>query len=155
MTYLFLKWIHIVSATIVFGTGIGSAFYLFAANRRGNLAEIRFAIRTVVLADFLFIAPAVAVQFGTGVALMVEQGYAFGEFWVVAALTLFFFVGACWLPVIVIQIRMRTIADAADAAGDALPDRYWKLDRRWIALGTAAFPAMLVIFYLMVFRPGA
>ena len=60
--YLLLKWLHIVSATILFGTGIGTAFLLFMANRRGEIGGIAFATRHVVLADRLFTAPAALVQ---------------------------------------------------------------------------------------------
>lgn len=152
MTYLILKWVHIVSATILFGTGIGSAFYMFMAHRQRDIDDIRFATRTVVIADWLFTTPAVALQLATGVALVVVADHDFFDLWVVHALALFVFAGICWLPVVWIQIQMREMAALARSIDD-LPQRYWRLNRIWTVLGCLAFPAVVGIFYLMVFRP--
>lgn len=153
MDYLLLKWIHILSSTILFGTGIGSAFYMFMANRRKDIAGIYFATRHVVIADWLFTTPAVIIQLATGLWLTHVQGYAFTEGWIMLALALYFFAGACWVPVVVMQMRMRDMAKAALETGAPLPERYWRMDRWWITLGSLAFPAIIVVFYLMVFKP--
>ena len=154
MAYLVLKLIHIVSATILFGTGIGTAFYMFAANRRADVASIYQTARNVVIADWIFTTPAVFVQLATGLALVHVAGYRYTDFWVLSGLALYAFAGLCWLPVVWLQIRMRDMAWAAVEAGEPLPDRYWAIDRWWIILGSLAFPAVLTIFYLMVFKPG-
>ncbi len=153
MAYLILKWIHIVSATILFGTGIGSAFTLFMANRGGDVAAIYFAARHVVLADWVFTTPAVIVQLVTGIALLHTLGLSFAEPWVLWGLVLYLFAGACWLPVVWMQMEMRDMAKQALHAGAPLPARYWRFDRWWTGLGALAFPAILVVFYLMVFKP--
>ena len=154
MDYLVLKWIHIISATVLFGTGIGSAFYMLIANRSGNLNSIVFATRTVVLADWLFTTPAVIVQLISGIWLVSLSGWSFSDAWIALALLLFAFIGACWLPVVWLQIEMRSMAQVASEAGDSLPGRYWKFERWWLLLGCLAFPATLLVFYLMVFKPG-
>ena len=153
MEYLILKWVHIVSSTILFGTGIGSAFYMFMANRSKDSASIHFAVRHVVIADWLFTTPAIILQLVTGIWLVIETGHEFSDFWVVLALALYVFAGICWLPVVWLQIKMRDMASQAILSGDPLPAHYWKMDRWWIILGSLAFPAVMVIFYLMVFRP--
>ena len=153
MEYLILKWIHILSATILFGTGIGSAFYMFAANRTKDTASIYFAVRHVVIADWLFPTPAVILQLITGTWLIYATGRSFTDLWVMWSLTLYIFVGIFWLPVVWMQIRMRDMARRAFETGEPLPDRYWRLDKWWIILGSLAFPAVMMIFYLMVFRP--
>ncbi|MEM8744145.1 MAG: DUF2269 domain-containing protein [Pseudomonadota bacterium] len=153
MSHLFLKWVHVVSATILFGTGLGTAFYMFMANRRGDVAEIYSAARTVVVADYIFTAPAVLVQLITGVMLVQKFGYSFSDLWIWLSLALYFFAGACWLPVVWLQIRMRNMAKAALETGSPLPDHFRVLDRWWIGLGALAFPAILAVFYLMVFKP--
>ena len=153
MSHLFLKWVHIVSATILFGTGIGTAFYMFMANRRGDALEIYSAARTVVVADYIFTAPAVVVQLITGMMLVQILGYSYSDLWVWLSLALYFFAGACWLPVVLLQIRMRDMAKAAVETGNPLPDHFRTFDRWWIALGAIAFPAVLAILYLMVFKP--
>jgi len=152
VSYLLIKWVHVVSATILFGTGIGSAFYLFMANRQGKIDEINFATRSVVLADNLFTTPAAIIQLLTGIILVLLGGYEFSELWIAGGLVLYVFVGLCWLPVVLIQIQMRRMARNALEAGKPLPERYWVLNRRWIMLGSLAFPAMLVVFYLMIFK---
>lgn len=153
MTYLVLKWVHIISSTLLFGTGLGSAFLMFVANRRGNPAEIAVAVRHVVLADWVFTTPSGIVQLATGLALLHVAGYSFSDFWVAWALALFVFAMACWLPVVWMQIKMRDMAEMAVAHGTALPAAYWRYDRWWIALGCLAFPAMVAIFWLMIARP--
>lgn len=150
MDYLLLKWIHIVSATILFGTGIGSAFYMFMANRSKDTASIYFATRHVVIADWIFTTPAIIVQFLSGLALMQATGYTLEDAWLLWSIGLYFFAGACWLPVVWMQIRMRDIAKSALQTGEPLPARYWQFDRWWIILGSLAFPAVIVIFWLMV-----
>ncbi len=153
MDYLLLKWIHIISSTILFGTGIGSAFYMFMANRRKDVAGIYFATRHVVIADWIFTTPSVIIQLLTGIALVHVAGYEFTEHWVIWSLVLYFFAGACWLPVVWMQIKMRDMAKEALEKGTELPQRYWKMDRWWIIMGSLAFPAIIMVFYLMVFKP--
>ncbi|MBI1275519.1 DUF2269 family protein [bacterium] len=153
MDYLWLKLIHILSATILFGTGIGSAFYMFMANRRKDIAGIYFATRHVVIADWLFTTPSVIIQFITGVALAHRLGLPLTDGWVFWALILYLFAGACWLPVVWMQIKMRDIAKASLETGAPLTDRYWKLDHWWTILGSMAFPAVVVIIGLMVIKP--
>jgi uncharacterized membrane protein len=153
MAYLLLKWIHILSATILFGTGFGSAFYMYVANRQKNISEIYFATRHVVIVDLVFVAPAVIIQLITGIGLVQTMGYAWTDPWIMWGLALYFFAGACWLPVVWMQIRMRDIAKSALETGEPLPGRYWKMERWWIILGSLAFPAIIVVFWLMVSKP--
>ncbi len=153
MDYLYLKWIHILSSTILFGTGIGSAFFMFMANRRRNVPEIYIVVRHVVMADWVFTTPAIIIQLLSGIALVIMGGYAVSELWITMAIGLFIIVGACWIPVVWIQIKMRDMAKAAVENGTSLPDAYWTFDRWWICLGTLAFPAVIIIFYLMVLKP--
>lgn len=153
VSYLLLKWIHIVSATILFGAGIGSAFHMFMANRQGKVEEIYFATRTVVLADYLLTLPAVIAQLITGVMLVQALGHSFADFWIAWGLVFYVFAGACWLPVVWMQIKMRDMAKIASETNQPLPAVFWKMDRCWIILGSLAFPAILIVFYLMVFKP--
>jgi uncharacterized membrane protein len=153
MDILLVKWAHILSSTVLFGTGIGSAFYMFMANRRKEISGMVFATRHVVIADWLFTTPSVIIQLVTGVWLAHTAGYGFAEGWIQWAIALYFFAGFCWLPVVWMQIKMRDMAKAALEAGAAVPERYWTLDRAWTALGCLAFPAVVFVFYLMVLKP--
>ena len=153
MEYLTLKCVHIISATLLFGTGLGSAFYMLMANRSKDIASIAFATRFVVIADWLFTMPAVIVQLVSGIALMHVTGYSLAHQWIHWGLVLYFFVGICWLPVVWMQINMRNIARVALQSNTPLPARYWQLSHWWMILGCLAFPAVIVVFYLMVFKP--
>lgn len=153
MDYLLVKLLHIMSSTILFGTGTGSAFFLFMANRRKDIADIHFAARHVVIADWLFTTPAVIVQLLTGLYLVYRGGFHLTDRWIAWALALYVFAGVCWLPVVWMQICMRDMAKGALQAGKALPSRYWVFDRWWMILGLLAFPAVAVIFCLMVVKP--
>ena len=111
--YLLFKTLHILSSTILFGTGIGTAFHLWSAHRGGDAATIANVARNTVIADFIFTAPAVILQPATGVALALAAGYDLMSPWLVCSYALFLLAGACWLPVVVIQVRVRDLA--ADA----------------------------------------
>lgn len=150
--YLLLKTVHILSSTLLFGTGLGTAFHGFMANRSGDLAARRIVNRNVVIADWLFTTPAVIVQPVTGVWLARIAGYPMTTGWLAAAIVLYLFVGACWLPVVGIQIEMRRIVDCL-ADGEGLPARYFTLSRTWFLLGWPAFAGVLAIFWLMVAKP--
>ena len=153
MTYLVLKILHIVGATVLFGTGLGIAFFLFVAVRSRNVALIAGTLRTVVIADFVFSAPAVVAQLVTGSLLAETLGFTFTEPWLIASLALYLGVGLCWLPVVAIQIRMRRLAEQAVADAAPLPEPFRRLYRVWFALGWPAFIGVIGIVALMVIKP--
>lgn len=153
MDPLILKYIHILSATVLFGTGIGTAFHGFMNGLGRDISTLVNANRNVVLADWLFTTPAVIVQPVTGVWLALEYGYPLTSGWIVASVALYLLVGACWLPVVWLQARMYRMARDAQATGTPLPETYERYARIWFLLGIPAFISMLGIFYLMVFRP--
>lgn len=152
-SYLILKWLHIVSSTLLVGTGFGSAFYMFFANRNGNLAAQVVVSRLVVRADWWFTTPTVIVQPLSGIWLARQAGWPLSTPWVALSLGLFALAGLCWLPVVVLQIRMAAVAAQAHAAGAPLPASYWRDARLWERLGYPAFIAMVSVFFLMVNKP--
>lgn len=153
MDPLILKYIHILSATLLFGTGLGTAFHGWTAGLSGDVRAMAVVNRNVVLADWLFTAPAVIVQPVSGVWLAVERGYPLTEGWILWSLALYALVGACWLPVVWLQMRMRHLAVAARDSGQPLPPAYYRTARWWFLLGWPAFAGVLAIVWLMVFRP--
>ena len=151
--YAFYKTVHILSSTVLFGTGLGTAFHMWRADRTGDVRVIANAARQTVLADWLFTAPAVIIQPLTGFLLIYEAGYALDEAWIMLSLGLYVLIGACWLPVVWLQIRMRNLAAAALDDGAEPPPLYRRYMRLWFALGWPAFLSVIAIFALMVFRP--
>jgi uncharacterized membrane protein len=151
--YLSIKWLHIVSSTVLFGTGLGIAFFFVRAQRTGNVAVIASVGRDVVLADAVFTATAAIIQPVSGMALALMAGYPLASPWLLLSIALYLLVGACWLTVVWLQIWMRDLAIAAAATSSPLPEQYRKYYRWWFALGCPAFIGVLVIFYLMVAKP--
>jgi len=151
--YLWIKWLHILSAGVLFGTGLGIAYFKWVVDRSGHLGAIRVTSEKVVMADWLFTSVAVVVQPVTGIALAWMAGFPLLEGWIGYTFLLYVLIGFCWLPVVWIQIRMRELVQAADRDGVPLSDRYWRYCRIWLWLGAPAFSLLLVIFWLMVFKP--
>jgi uncharacterized membrane protein len=153
MDYLVVKWLHILSSTFLFGTGIGSAFYMLFTSLSRDVRAIAVVSRHVVLADWIFTATTVVIQPVTGLYLMHLAGYPLGSRWIMWSVALYFLAGACWLPVVWIQMRMRDLAQVAARDNAALPQQYWRYLRLWTALGIPAFFALVVVFWLMVAKP--
>lgn len=151
--YVPLKWLHIVGATVLFGTGLGTAFHFWHTMRSGSVAAIAASARATVLADWLFTLPAVVLQPATGLALALAAGYPLGSTWIAASIGLYVVAGACWIPVVFIQLRMRDLATAAEREGRALDPAFHRLARTWLALGWPAFIAIMAVFWLMIAKP--
>jgi uncharacterized membrane protein len=152
--YLWLKWAHIVSSTVLFGMGAGIAFFFLRAQRTGDVRVIAAVGREVVIADAIFTASAVILQPLTGFAMAVLAGFPLFVGWLRWSIVLYVLIGACWLPVVGLQIRMRNLAIRAAEEGTSLPAAYFRCYRWWFALGWPAFIGVLIVFYLMVAKPG-
>ena len=153
MDYVVLKWLHIVSSTLLFGTGIGSAWYMLFANVSRDVRAIAVVAKYVVIADWLFTATTAILQPATGFYMIHLAGYPLHSKWIMWSIILYVIAGACWLPVVWLQIRMRDLAAEAARLDTPLPALYWRYFRIWVALGVPAFAAFIVIFWLMVAKP--
>jgi uncharacterized membrane protein len=152
----FWKTAHILSAAVLFGTGLGIAFFTWfgyrQAMRAGDIGAMRATLRLTVVADAWLTAPAVVFQAVSGVVLMTLLGWPLLSAWSAAVWSLFLFTGACWLPVVWIQIlQWRDARDAASVS--ALSAAFHRRFRVWFTLGVAAFAAVLAIYWLMVAKP--
>jgi uncharacterized membrane protein len=153
VSYAFAKWVHIVSSTILFGTGVGSAFYLLAAVLGRDARVIARIAAWVVRADWLFTATTAVLQPLSGWYLVRTAGFAWSARWLALSTVLYGIAIACWLPVVWLQMRMRDLARGAAESGGELPPAFRRCLRAWIALGVPALAAFLAIFYLMVAKP--
>ena len=153
MEYFAVKVLHILSATLMVGTGFGTAFYMFFVNRSGNVQAMAVVTRLVARADWWFTTPSVIIQPLSGFWMIHLAGYPMHSRWIMWSIALYVLAGLCWLPVVWLQLRMR------DMAGDAarnllpLPVRYWRYEKIWTALGFPAFGALMVVYWLMVHKP--
>jgi uncharacterized membrane protein len=125
---------------------------MFMAHRSKDITAIAVTTRHVVLADWIFTTPAILVQLITGVWLMNILGYSYTSPWFITAMGLFIFIGACWIPVVFIQYRLRSIS-AAQLDEPDIGNRFRKLMRLWTVLGAFAFTAIVIIFWIMVVKP--
>ncbi len=149
----FLRWLHVIGAAILLGTGAGIAFFMVMAHRTKDTKLIAHTASIVVVADWVFTASAVVAQPITGALLAAAAGWRLTEGWIVASLALYVLTGAFWIPVVFMQRRMRDLARTAAATGEGLPPLYFQLYRRWFAFGFPAFFAVLAIIWLMIARP--
>jgi uncharacterized membrane protein len=153
MEYFILKYIHILSATFLFGTGIGTAFFMLLAYLSKNITTLQNTTKHVVMADWIFTTPSVIIQPITGIWLMWVLHYPFNTLWFALVITLYALAGLCWIPVVFIQYRLRNIVAKLNSQ-DNLPSQYHYLMKWWIALGIPAFLSILVIFWLMTAKYG-
>lgn len=150
---VFLRWLHVIGACVLLGTGAGIAFFMVMAHRTRDAALIAHTARIVVIADWVFTASAVIVQPITGALLAHAVGWRLDEGWIVLSIGLYVVTGAFWIPVVWMQHRLRDLAAQAAASGSALPEAYFKLFRAWFVCGFPAFVAVLTIIWLMLANP--
>lgn len=153
MAYLIVKWLHVLSSTLLFGTGVGTAFYLLVVSLHRDVRVVAVVARYVVVADWLFTATTVVFQPLSGFWMTHWARIPWHSGWVGWSVLLYAAAVACWLPVVVLQMRMRDLAAEAAAREQALPPAYWRAFRMWVALGVPAFFAFVAVFYLMVVKP--
>ncbi|MBL1263300.1 DUF2269 family protein [Methylomicrobium sp. RS1] len=153
MSYLTLKSLHIFSLVLLFGTGLGSAFYKFMADLHGDVRAIYTTNRHVVLADWWFTTPTVLIQPITGYYLLQQLPFSLTTPWLLVSVMLYLLAGACWLPVVFLQIRMRELSRRAVEQNTGLTGEYFRCARIWFWLGVPAFAAMILIVMLMVLKP--
>ena len=153
--YLAMNTLHIVSSTLLFGTGIGTAFFMWMANRSGNRSAITVVTGHVMRADLYFTTPAVVVQPLSGFSLMLMAGYPLdftSPNWLGVSVLLYCVAGACWLPVLWLQWKMHRMA-VSSPPESPLPARYWRYEKLWVLLGIPAFFSLVVVFWLMTAKP--
>ena len=153
MLFEWVKIIHVISAAVLFGTGMGTAFYMFYVNRQTDIRLIAMATKQVVFVDWVFTGSSAVVQFVTGFILIYLKGYSPLSLWIVGGVLGYLIAGACWIPVVYLQIRCRDLAFEALRNNAALNKKYHQYYKAWWTLGIPAFFALMVVFYLMANRP--
>jgi uncharacterized membrane protein len=151
--YFIIKYLHVLGAIVILGTGSGIAFFMLMAHRSGDAGFIARTTGVVVFADMLFTLSAVIAQPVTGGVLMMLSETSPSEGWLATSLVLYAVAGLFWVPVIFMQIEMRNLARVAAEKNAPLPPRYFALFRRWFAFGIPGFGAVMIILYLMIAKP--
>ncbi|MBU6268048.1 MAG: DUF2269 family protein [Sphingomonadales bacterium] len=151
--FLLLKWLHVLSSTVLFGFGAGTAWYLWNAHLTRDPATIAAVGRMVVRADWIFTGTSGVVQPATGLMLAHLAGWRLTEPWLLLAYALYALAFACWVPVVALQIRAQRLAQAAVDRGEPLGPAYFRAMRWWFALGWPAFLGLTGVFWLMVAKP--
>jgi uncharacterized membrane protein len=148
-----VKLIHILSSTILFGTGIGTALNLYMANRTKDIYLIAKTTRYVVWVDWVFTGTSGFIQPATGLWMVYLNGYPFTTFWVWSSILGYLIAAFCWFPVVYLQIKMRDFAANALQNKLSLPQIYHRYYRYWFILGWPAFISLIIVFYLMTNKP--
>jgi len=153
MLYNWLKIIHVISAMILFGVGIGTALYMMLVNQQSDLKLIAKVTRQVVFADWCFTATSGLIQAVTGLWMVYLEGYSFTELWILGSIIGYVIAGLCWFPVVYLQIKCRDLACSAVKSNQPLPKVYYRYFNTWRILGIPAFLSLIVVFYFMANRP--
>lgn len=151
--YFLLKWVHILSSTVLFGFGAGTAFYFWSAHLTGEPHTIMRVGRMVVRADWIFTGTSGVLQPVSGIWLATVAGYSLWESWLVITYGLYILAFACWAPVVWLQIRATALAAEAAKTSEPLSRAYHRHMRLWFVLGWPAFLALVAVFWLMVAKP--
>jgi uncharacterized membrane protein len=151
--YFLVKYLHVLGAIVILGTGSGIAFFMLMAHRSQDAEFIARTAAIVVIADALFTLSAVILQPITGGLLMMLSATSITERWLLVSLALYVVAGLFWVPVVFMQIEMRDLARKAAAQREALPPRYFALYRRWFVFGFPGFGATMLILWLMIAKP--
>jgi uncharacterized membrane protein len=153
MLYAWIKIIHVISAAVLFGTGMGTAFYMFYVNRQKDIRLIAMATKQVVFVDWVFTGTSGVIQFFSGMWLIYLKGYSPTALWLMGAMIGYVIASACWVPVVYLQIRCRDLAFEALKNNTSLNEKYDRYYKIWWILGIPAFLSLMVVFYLMANRP--
>jgi uncharacterized membrane protein len=151
--YLLVKWLHVLSSTVLFGTGLGTAWYFWSAHRTGDPVIIASVGRMVVRADWLFTGSSGIAQPLTGLYLVHRLGYPLSASWLIASYCLYAVAFACWAPVVALQIQAQRMAQQAADANQPLGANYRRVMRLWFILGWPAFLGLIAVFWLMITKP--
>ena len=151
--YFLVKYLHVLGAIVILGTGTGIAFFMLMAHRTGDVSFIARTAGVVVIADMLFTLSAVILQPLSGGLLMMMSATSIAEKWLMFSLALYVLAGLFWIPVVFMQIEMRDLARIAEQKREPLPLRYFALFRRWFLLGIPGFGSVVIILWLMIAKP--
>ena len=151
--YFAVKYVHVLGAIVILGTGSGIAFFMLMAHRSRDAAFIAHTATVVAIADMIFTLSAVILQPVSGGLLMMLSATSFSERWLTVSLALYVVAGAFWIPVVFMQIEMRDLARLAAEKAQPLPPRYAALFRRWFAFGIPGFGSVMIILWLMIAKP--
>jgi uncharacterized membrane protein len=151
--YFVVKYLHVLGAIVILGTGSGIAFFMLMAHLSRDAVFIARTASVVVLADMMFTLSAVIAQPVSGGILMMLSSTSVTEGWLAASLALYAVAGLFWVPVIFMQMEMRDLTRVAAEKGHPLPPRYLVLFRRWFVFGIPGFGSVLIILYLMIAKP--
>ena len=155
MLYLWLKFIHVISSTVLFGTGIGTACTMLYGHKTKNTQIIAATTRYVVMADWLFTGTSGFIQPLTGLWMVYLVGYSWTSLWIIGSIIGYLIAACCWFPVVYLQIKMRDFAAEAELNNTPLPPIYFRYFKYWFCLGWPAFISLMVVFYLMTNKPAS
>jgi len=152
-TYLLVKTLHIISSTVLFGFGAGTAWYFWNAHLTRDPATIASVGKMVVRADWIFTGTSGLVQPASGLWLAHLSGYSLAAPWLIVTYGLYLLAFGCWVPVVWLQIKAQRLARMALERNEPLGRDYERAMCLWFILGWPAFLGLIGVFWLMVAKP--
>lgn len=153
MLYLWIKYIHILSSTILFGTGIGTASVMVYGHWTKDIHVMAAINRYVVFVDWIFTGTTGVIQPITGFWMLYIAGFPLTALWIWGSIAGYLLTAGCWFVVVYLQLQIRDITAACAREGTPLPKDYYTYFRWWFFLGCPAFISLLLVFYFMVMKP--
>lgn len=142
-----------LSSTILFGTGIGTASVMIYGHRTKNPIVIAVISKYVVFADWIFTGTSGILQPLTGFAMIYLAGFSWTSLWILGSILGYVVAACCWFPVVCLQIKMRDLAIETVKNNTTLPEKYHRYFLYWFILGWPAFLSLVGVFYLMTNKP--
>jgi len=150
---LALKFVHMVSMAVMFGTWLGIALFMVFAHRARNTSVVALTSVFVVRAELWVMATAVVLQPLVGIPLAFAIGSPIGAYWLEASVAIYGGVLLVWILNLLIEMRIRRLSKDAALAASPLPPSYRRLFWVWSLFTIAGLAGMIAIMAFMIWQP--
>jgi uncharacterized membrane protein len=148
-----LKFVHMVTMAVMFGTWLGIALFMLFAHRSGNTSVVALTSVFVVRAEKWVMAGAVVLQPLIGFPLGLAVRSSLTAYWLELSVAIYAAVVLIWTLNLLIEMRIRRLSKDAAMAKAPLPPSYRRLFWVWSILTVVGLGGMIAIMALMVWQP--
>lgn len=145
--------LHLIGVVVFVGNIVTAAFWKVRADLSNKPEHIAAAVRNVMLADYVFTLPGLALIMASGIVMAVTADWPMsGLNWLTLSLILFAVTGIVWLAVLIPLQRSMIRCSQSDCEAGSVSRAYRLVSRRWAVFGIVATLLPVIIMYLMVTR---
>src|SRR5580700_3416911 len=142
---LALKFVHMVTMAVMFGTWLGISLFMLFAHRMGHTSVVALISVFVVRAELSVMAVAVLLQPLIGVPLALAVGSSMSAYWLEVSVAIYAAVVLVWMGGLLIEMRIRRLSRDAAVAKVPLPPSYRRLFWVWSVLTVVGLGGMIAI----------